>query len=74
MSDEEWIELDRLREIISEIESLGMDGLTQSDLLNRRGIEDDELAVLPTLRLLARRGGNRTVIPGLNTGQLPKPT
>jgi hypothetical protein len=45
-SEEEWIDLERLREIITEIESLSGRAITPVDLLNRLGIGDGELDLL----------------------------
>lgn len=63
-SEDEWIELARLREILAEIESLGVDKITAIDLLNRLGIEDGELDLLKDARRLLRSSGARAVLPG----------
>lgn len=63
-SGDEWIDLDRLREIIKEIESLGSTRITAVDLLNRLGIEDDELDLLKSLRRFLEASGAAPFIPG----------
>lgn len=63
-SDQERIDLERLREIINEIESLGGTSITPVDLLNRLGIEDDELTLLKAVREIAAASGRPPVIPG----------
>ena len=63
-SEEEWIDLERLREIIAEIESLGGSAITPVDLLNRLGIEDAELELLKFSRTVAASSGNPPALPG----------
>jgi hypothetical protein len=70
-SDDEWIDLDRLREIIGEIESLGGTRITPVDLLNRLGIKDDELDLLKFTRRVAEASGRPTILPGAANPQEP---
>jgi hypothetical protein len=64
-SEDQWISLARLRELIAEVEESGIDRITPVDLINRLGIEDDELDLLKSLRYLrdAARGGHRAPNP-----------
>lgn len=70
-SDAEWIDLDRLREIIDEMESLGGTKITVVDLLNRLGIEDEEIDLLKTARRLASASPVPPVLPGASDPHEP---
>jgi hypothetical protein len=63
-SDEEWIDLDRLREIIEDITALGGTKITPVDLLNRLGIEDEELDPLKGARRLGQASPHRQFLAG----------
>lgn len=71
MRHDEWVELDRLREVIREIERLGGSAITPVDLLNRLGIEDDEIEVLRQARRIAAASGRPPVLPGADDPSEP---
>ena len=61
--ENEWIEIGRLREIIEEVEAVGGKSITAVDLLNRLGIEDDELDLLKQARAVRSAGIKAGVTP-----------
>jgi hypothetical protein len=70
-SDEEWIDLERLREVINEIEMLGGTKITPVDLLNRLGIEDEELDLLKQVRRIRAASPGREFLPGADEPWAP---
>ena len=70
-SSDEWIELDRLREIIGEIERLGGRAITPVDLLNRLGIDEADFEMLRQARIIAAASGRPPFIPGADDPHEP---
>lgn len=70
-SDEEWIDLDRLREVIEEVESIGGTKITPADLLNRLGIDDEELDLLKAVRRLRQASPYPEFLAGAEDPRAP---